>query len=178
MSLVRVAYLRDLLSCMRCPICLRGYTAAHVPFLLSPCGHTVCEATKERLTRCPICRTDIDTATKNRELLSVLVTAQTAFTPNEENHFLSALRENCAVLESIESKQMHWKPEQVQAVGQLVTAMKRHSEDVGKDWIEATGLSHFVVTVLHRKLLVLKHILRHRVRLGWENPEHDLPMVI
>ena len=174
---VRSAYLRHMLPSLRCPICIRSYSDGHRANILVPCGHNVCEASTSRLSRCPICRSSIETTVPNRELMTVLEIANKSLTPPKENCFLASMRKHCATLESIRNKREMWTASQVNAVSELVSGMKKHAEDVDDDWIDATGLDAHVTNFLHRKLTTLNRILRHRARLGWTSNE-DLPMLL
>jgi hypothetical protein len=174
---LRNAYLRDLLPGLRCPICIREYNSAHRPFVLLPCGHSVCETTRGRLERCPICRANIDNTVVNRDLLSVLEIVKKSQTSPASNQFLTTLRENKAVLEGIHTRRENWTARQVTAVNALVTAMKLHADDVDDDWVDAAGVHVHVAAVLSKKLTTLNHILRHRARIGWRTDER-LPLVL
>jgi hypothetical protein len=177
LSSVRNAYLRNLLPSLRCPICIRGYNESHQAHVLVPCGHSVCEASIERLQRCPICRAPIENTVPNRELMTVLGVAKKTLTPPSGNTFLDYLRKHRRTLEGIQTKRETWSSQQVEAVNDLIIGMKRHADDVDDDWIDATGLNSNVTNFLHRKLTILNRILRHRARLGWKS-SGDLPMVL
>jgi len=109
--------------------------------------------------------------------MTVLEFAMKSSTPASENNFLLHLRKHRTALESIRNKRDMWTGRQVNAVSDLVDAMKKHADDVDDDWIDATGLDLHVTNFLHKKLATLNRVLRHRTRLGWISSK-DLPMLL
>lgn len=170
-------------SLFACCVHLRDFDAdTHKPHVLFPCGHTVCEETCQRETRCPVCRTPFRNHALNRNLMHVLEAMRdaadhTSDLPHDKNTFLKALQHHHVALQHMVTAPCEWTVEQRQVFRDLVDAMKTHANTVTRTWIDASGCHARVAAELRRALQKIKRVSYNRVRLGWGDVE-GLPLCI
>ena len=166
-----------------CCVHLRDFDAEdHIPTVLFPCGHTVCDETCRRETRCPICRQPFRHHAVNRNVLDLIRVMREASTTageitHEKNAFLMALRKHQRVIDRMTVESREWTVEQWGVFRELVDAMKLHAPLITRTWIDASGCHEYVAVELRKMLTKIKRVAYNRQKLGWDKIG-DLPMCV